>query len=253
MVGLLGSSGFAIYRHDPRVYVWAEKAFEIMHMISSKPPVQAANLRHGNTWFVGVDALPNTPDGAIGEVPLMGAWSDDVPALPLHRAQISIIYSGYPKQDAGESDANHRYRMNRSAAHVDGLLPVGPQKRRFAREYHAYILAIPLGKVAAAPTVVWQGSQTIMQRALRKAIGNADPSEVDITDAYQAAVREVFDRCPKLPLNITMGQAALLHPFLLHGTDRWNPEIDDPDGDGRMTAFFRPDLSDGRAWLDIEL
>jgi hypothetical protein len=183
----------------------------------------------------------------------LGAWRNAVPALPLHRAQVSIIYPGYPKQDVGESDANHRYRLNRSAAHVDGLLPVGLQKRRFAMEYHAYILAIPLGKVAAAPTVVWEGSQTIMQRALREAIGDADPSQVDITDAYQAARREVFDCCPKAPLNITKGQAALLHPFLLHGTDPWDPEIADPDGYGRMVAFFRPDLGDGRAWLDIEL
>jgi hypothetical protein len=168
-----------------------------MRPIARDPAVQAANLRHGNTWFVGVDALPNTPDGAIGDVPLMGAWRDAVPALPLHRAQVSIIYPGYPKQDVGESDANHRYRLNRAAAHVDGLLPVGPQKRRFAMEYHAYILAIPLSKVAAAPPVVWEGSQTIMQRALREAIGDADPSQVDITDAYQAARREVFDCCPK--------------------------------------------------------
>ena len=252
-MGLLGSSGFVIYPHDPRVAEWSDKAAEVMRPIARDPAVQAANLRHGNTWFVGVDALPNTPDGAVGDVPLMGAWRDAVPALPLHRAQVSIIYPGYPKQDLGESDANHRYRLNRSAAHVDGLLPVGPQKRRFAMEYHAYILAIPLGKVAAAPTVVWEGSQTIMQRALREAIGDADPSHVDITDAYQAARREVFDCCPKVPLNITKGQAALLHPFLLHGTDPWDPEVGDPDGHGRMTAFFRPDLGDGRAWLDIEL
>ena len=252
-MGLLGSSGFVIYRHDPRVAEWSDKAAEVMRPITRDPAAQATNLRHGNTWFVGVDALPNKPDGAIADVSLMGAWRDAVPTLHLHRAQVSIIYPGYPKQEVGESDANHRYRLNRSAAHVDGLLPVGPQKRRFAMEYHAYILAIPLGKVAAAPTVVWEGSQTIMQRALRDAIGDADPSQVDITDAYQAARREVFDCCPKVPLNITKGQAALLHPFLLHGTDPWDPEVDDPDGNGRMIAFFRPDLGDGRAWLDIEL
>ena len=252
-MGLLRSSGFVIYPHDPRVAEWSDKAAVIMRPITLDPAVRAANLRHGNTWFVGVDALPNTPDGAIADVPLMGAWRDAVPTLHLHRAQVSIIYPGYPKQDVGESDANHRYRLSRSAAHVDGLLPVGPQKRRFAIEYHAYILAIPLSKVAAAPTVVWEGSQTIMQRALREAIGDGDPSQVDITDAYQAARREVFDCCPKVPLNITKGQAALLHPFLLHGTDPWNPEIADPDRYGRMVAFFRPDLGDGRAWLDIEL
>jgi len=252
-MGLLGSSGFVIYPHDPRVAGWSDKAAEVMRPIAQDPAVQAANLRHGNTWFVGVDALSNAPDGAIDDVPLLGAWRDAVPTLPLHRAQVSIIYPGYPKQDVGESDANHRYRSNRSAAHVDGLLPVGPQKQRFAMEYHAYILAIPLGKVAAAPTVVWEGSQTIMQRALREAIGDADPSHVDITDAYQAARREVFDCCPKVPLNITKGQAALLHPFLLHGTDPWDPEVGDSDGHGRMTAFFRPDLGDGRAWLGVEL
>jgi hypothetical protein len=50
--------------------------------------------------------------------------------LPLHRAQVSVTYPGYPAPDPEESDAAHRFRRDRDAAHLDGLLPVGPEKRR---------------------------------------------------------------------------------------------------------------------------
>lgn len=209
------------------------------------------NLRHGRTWFVGVDALPNGADGSIGGVPLAGPWQDHVPALELHKAQLSIIYEGYPKQDTGESDANHRYRRLRAAAHVDGLLPVGPARRRFAQEYHAYILSLPLNDVAHAPTVVWRGSQRIMQAALRRTIGEADPAQVDITETYQAARKEVFETCTQVPLHLKAGQSALLHPFVLHGTQSWG-DAPDATGEGRMIAFFRPECADGAAeWLSI--
>jgi hypothetical protein len=209
----------------------------------------AQNLRHGKTWFVGVDALPNAADGSIAGAPLRGAWRDLVPELPLHRAQLSIIFEGYPRQDPEESAANHRYRLNRCGAHVDGLLPIGADKRRFAREFHAYILALPLTKVTAAPTVIWRGSHKIMQRALRDAIRAAAVGTVDVTDAYQSARREVFAHCEQVPLRIVRGQAALLHPFILHGTQRWG-DARDATGQGRMTAFFRPECKGGAAqWL----
>ena len=45
-MGLLGSSGFVIYRHDPRVAEWSDKAAEVMRPITLDPAAQATNLRH---------------------------------------------------------------------------------------------------------------------------------------------------------------------------------------------------------------
>jgi hypothetical protein len=245
-----GPEGFCVYDHDPRVAAWAAAALDAARGVAAQPEWRGPdNLRHGQTWFVGVDALPNAADGSIGGVALAGPWH--LPDLPLHRAQLSIIYAGYPEQDRGESDANHRFRVKRSAAHVDGLLPVGPDRRRFAREYHAYILSLPLTDVAGSPTVVWRGSQRIMQDALRAAMAEKDPAKTDITDVYAAARKRVFAECEQVPLLLKPGQSALLHPFVLHGTQPWRGETD-PAGEGRMIAFFRPECSGGaQEWLGI--
>lgn len=249
---MTGPDGYTVYDHDPHVAAWSKAAADVARTIAAQPQMRGPdNLRHGQTWFVGVDALPNGSDGSIAGVPLRGPWQSVVPDVPLHPAQLSIIYEGYPKQDASESDANHRYRVNRCAAHVDGLLPVGPDRRRFACEYHAYILAIPLGECAAAPTVVWPTSQHIMQAALREAIGDKPSDQVDITEAYQQARAHVFEVCTPVPLMLRQGQSALLHPFLLHGTQSWGAQKD-VSGQGRMVAFFRPECAGGASqWLHL--
>jgi len=246
----IGPDGFRVFEHDPRTARWAQAALEVAREVAANTALQGPeNLRHGKTWFVGVDALPNDTDGRIGGVPLEGPWQDYVPQLPLHPAQLSIVYQGYPQQDPQESDANHRFRRDRSAAHVDGLLPIGPERRRFAREFHAYILSLPLNDVAASPTVVWPQSHHIMQHALRVAFTGRAPSEVDITQAYAAARKRVFEECTPIPLVLRPGQSALLHPFILHGTQAWGNETDISD-QGRMIAFFRPECAGGAPeWL----
>ncbi|WP_299657074.1 hypothetical protein [uncultured Tateyamaria sp.] len=242
---MMDADGFVVFAHDPRTAQWAEAARHVSKKITDDPEAQARNLRHGNTWFVGVDELPNAPDGSVNGVPLQGPWEDHVPALPQHAAQVSIIYPGYPIRDPDQSDANHRYRVNRMAAHVDGLLPEGAERRRYPRESHAYILGLPLNDVAAAPTVVWRGSHQIMQAALSEAIGAADPRDVDVTDAYHAARRHVFETCEAVPLRARPGQSFLIHRFALHGTTPWNG----PTDSGRMIAFFRPEFPDPGEWL----
>ncbi|UWR21353.1 hypothetical protein [Sulfitobacter sp. S190] len=244
---MIGASGVRLFPHDPGVAVWAQAALRVARPLLDDPANRAAHLRHGKTWFVGVDLLPNRPDGAVGGVPLAGAWRDCVADLPLHPAQVSVIYPGYPQQDAGESDANHRFRRDRAAAHVDGLLPEGPERRRFAREFHAYILALPLNDVTAAPTVVWPGSHLIMQAALRDAIGDRPVAEVDLTEAYAEARRAVFAQCRMEPLALQPGQVALLHRHLLHGVAPWDGPA---KPEGRIVAFFRPECAGGAAeWL----
>lgn len=242
---MIGQDGFVVFDVDPRVRRWAGAARDAATRIAGDPDVQAQNLRHGKTWFVGVDVLPNDAHGAVNGVPLEGPWQGCVPDLPFHAAQVSIIYPGYPVRDADQSDANHRYRIDRAAAHVDGLLPEGPQRRRFAREFHAYILGIPLNPVSASPTVVWPGSHVIMEAALRDAIGSRPIGKVDVTDAYHAARRDVFERCRPVPIVAGVGQSYLIHRFALHGTAPWQG----PAGPGRMVAFFRPEFPDPADWL----
>ena len=200
-------------------------------------------MRHGNTWFVGVDALPNAADGSIDGVPLGGAWQKhvDLPAK-WHPAQISIVYPGYPQRDPIESEANHSFRIKRFAAHVDGLLPEGPKRRRFLREPHAFILGLPLNVSTSAPLMVWPGSQVIMGAAFGELAGAPDLMQVDLTEVYQAARRRVFEQIEPEPIVAQPGQAVLLHRHLLHGVAPWG-KGGTASQEGRMIAYFRPQFS----------
>ncbi|MGC1496526.1 MAG: hypothetical protein WA790_12020 [Sulfitobacter sp.] len=243
MVNAGAGDGFKVYPHDEAVLAWAQAAHDVAITVSQDPVTRAANLRHAKTWFVGVDALPNDADGGIAGVPLTGPWSKDVPPQDKwHRAQLSIVYPGYPKQDPNESDANHRYRITRKAAHVDGLLPIGAARRRFLREPHAFILGLPLNTSDASPLVVWPGSHKVMGDAFRAGIGADDPKDIDLTDIYHAARRRVFDQIDPVQLHAEPGQAMLLHRHLLHGVDVWQSGTTMPP-EGRMIAYFRPEFS----------
>lgn len=241
-------TGFAVFDVDPAVGRWAETAHRVARQIAADPAARAANLRHAETWFVGVDALPNAEDGSIDGAPLLGQWRGhiDAPAA-WHPAQLSIVYPGYPGQDPKESDANHRYRITRHAAHVDGLLPIGPDRRRYLREPHTFVLGLPLNQADAAPLMVWPGSHRIMGQAFRAAIGRQTPTEVDVTEAYQVARRDVFERIAPQAIVAKPGQAILLHRHLLHGVAAWKEGQMAPP-EGRMIAYFRPQFA-AEAWL----
>lgn len=245
----MNSAGFTVFDQDPDVLAWARAAHDAACTVLSDAKTRAAQLRHGETWYVGVDALPNLKDGSISGVPLKVPWldHDGTPAV-WHNAQLSVVYPGYPRQDAEESDANHRYRITRFAAHVDGLLPVGPTRRRFLQEPHAFVLGLPLNISDAAPLMVWPGSHRVMGDAFRRAIGQEDPAQVDLTDTYHAARRMCFDAIAPKPVVLNPGQTVLLHRHLLHGVAPWAAEANAPP-EGRMVAYFRPELSDAKRWL----
>ncbi len=175
--------------------------------------------------------------------------------LDLHKAQVSVIYPGYPQARRGENEAAARYRANRDAAHVDGLKPMGPDRRRRVDEPHAWILGLPLTAASAdaSPMVVWEGSHKILGDAFRDALKDVSPSELvtaDVTDIYQSARREVFKTCPRIELPARPGEAYLLHRHSLHGVAPWGSEASAAP-DGRMIAYFRPELPGGVAqWLE---
>lgn len=244
---------------DPALLAWAQHALPRARAAAADPG-QAHWLRCGGTWFVGVDALDNDAQGRLaGGPPLAGAAIETIRhslglSLPFHRAQISICYPGYPQPSPEESDAAYRFRVNRDAAHVDGLLAEGPGKRRYLREPHAYVLGIPLTAQSAdaSPLIVWEGSHLIMQAMFREQLAGRPPADwaaTDLTEAYQAARRQVLDSCRRTALPGEPGEAVLLHRHLLHGVAPWSGTAT-ASPDGRMIAYFRPHFPDPRDWID---
>jgi hypothetical protein len=223
-------------------------------------PAHAAQYACEGTWFVGLDVLENDAVGRVGgSAPLdgvavevarsdLGHWPD------LHRAQVSVVHPGYPRPRDGETDAGFRYRLNRDAAHVDGVIGLGQPKRRFVQEPHAFILGIPLSEATAeaAPLVVWDGSHHIMRRSFAQALGDCPPDQmsgIDVTDAYIAARREVFDTCTRVVVHAPPGGACLIHRLALHGVAPWGPDANAAP-EGRMIAYFRPPMPGGvAAWI----
>lgn len=225
-----------------------------LHAASQEP------ARHGRTWCVGVDRLPNDAVGSVdGGPPLEGAALSSAVRVTgvetLHKGQVSVTYPGYPRQDPDESAANHRFRVTRDAAHLDGLLPLGPEKRRHLIEPHAWILGLPLTKAdpAAAPLVVWEGSHTVIRGAFEQAFAGIAPAEwaqVDVTDIYRAARTRVFETCARIEVPLTPGQSVLLHRMVIHGIAPWSPGARAAP-EGRATVYFRPGFDDPAHWLSM--
>ena len=249
----LGARGWLSFPADAGTLDWVAAALPVAREVLARP---GGDWRCGGTWFVGVDALPNDGVGAVAGVALGGAAIEAAMRLcgplTLHPAQFSVTRPGYPQPSPDESETAWRFRKNRDAAHVDGLLAEGVEKRRFVREPHAWVLGIALTEAdaAASPLVVWEGSHLRMGRAFGAAFAGHAPDswgDVDVTDAYQAVRREVFENCHRVPVPLRPGEAVLLHRHLLHGVAPW------ADGalaarEGRAIAYFRPELRSVAAW-----
>lgn len=245
--------GWSVLPWDHARAAWAVAARQVALGILADPEQQTRWLRHGETWFVGVDVLPNDPDGSMRGVPFPRT-GDGFPVFagPWHRAQLSVMYPGYPGRDPDESEAAHRFRRDRDGAHLDGLLAEGDGKRRHLREPHAFILGLPLTDmtVQSAPFVVWEGSQFVIARAFAAAFAGLAPSDwggVDVTEVYRAARREVFATCARVVITARPGEAILCHRQAIHGVAPWG-DAPGPEG-GRMIAWFRPILPQVEAWL----
>ena len=249
--------GWAVLPDDAETRAWADHAAPHAALAASDPVLQRDWLDCEGTWFVGVDALQNDPTGSIEGGPsipstvraacaVFGAW----PAL--HRAQVSVVYPEYPRPKTGENATSFAFRLNRDAAHVDGILGLGTPKRRFVIEPHQWILGIALNDCSAdaSPLVVWEGSHEVIRDGLGQALSTAqgDISKVDVTDAYIAARRAVFAGCIRREIPLRKGQAVLVHRLALHGVAPWGAAATAP-AEGRMIAYFRPVLEESAAWL----
>ncbi|MDO9638793.1 MAG: hypothetical protein Q7J44_09640 [Pseudotabrizicola sp.] len=228
----------------PALKDWARAALPLAQRViaQSREP-----WRCGGTWFVGVDALPNGPDGAVAGAAF--PWKA-LPLAPvaLHPGQLSVIRPGYPQPSPDESAAAFAFRQTRDAAHLDGLLPIGPDRRRMIREPHRWILGLPLTDIRASPLVVWEGSHKVMAAALHAALNPHPPerwADIDVTRAYQAARAQVFDTCRRVELPAGIGEATLLHRLTVHGVAPWHGA---GQGD-RIIAYFRPMMATVVDWI----
>jgi len=253
------SRGWCRFDHDPVLHHWTEAAL-VPARACLRDPQQVKWLRYQGTWFAGVNALPNDDQGAVaGSGPLLGGVVDFVATelglqnFAWDRAQVSICYPGYPQPMAGESAAKTRYRRERDAAHVDGLLPEGPQRRRHLREHHGFILGLPMVEfdAGASPFVVWEGSHEIMRDTF-VACFNGVPvdqwGEQDVTEVYHAAREQVFASCQRVEIHARPGEAFLAHRLVLHGMAPWREDAR-AGPDARMICYFRPDPFGPYEWL----
>ena len=254
--------GWVRFPNDPRLLDWIAQSLPAARATVVDPANEQWH-RCGGTWFAGVNVLPNDDAGAVtGGPPLTGTAVDfvhDVMGLSgfaWDKAQISICYPGYPKPMEGEPDAGYRFRLYRDAAHVDGLLPEGPQRRRFLREYHGFVLGFPMVDFSddASPLVVWEGSHHVVREAFHDIYAGRLPEDwpnIDVTEAYHSLRRRIFETCRRVPVTAKPGEAYLVHRLALHGVAPWG-DTASAGPDGRMIAYFRPDIGGPADWLNAK-
>lgn len=251
--------GWCRFEADPVLFDWVHAAIEPARA-TLRDPLNKKWHRYQNTWFAGVNVLPNDVNAAVaGSGPLQGPAVDFIASeLGLNdfawdQAQVSVCFPGYPQPMDGESEAKARYRRERDAAHLDGLLPEGPERRRHLREHHGFVLGIPMVEFdpGASPFVIWEGSHEIIRETFTRRFSGLEPrhwGDEDVTDLYQQVRREIFESCRRVEIHARPGEAYLAHRLSLHGMAPWQ------DGaragpDGRMICYFRPNTFGPYDWL----
>ncbi len=245
---MTGASGWRRVAGDG-IAAWAQAAGPVA---TAAVQESREDWRCGGTWFVGLDALANDASGQVGRAAF--PWEElGLKRVDLHRGQLSVVRAGYPQPSPAETDAALRFRLNRDAAHLDGLIAEGADKRRRVAEPHRWIVGLPLNAAdaVASPLVVWEGSHEIMRQGLLAALRDVpkeDWGKVDITEAYQAARKRVFAECTRIVLPGRVGEAVVLHRLVVHGVAPWVAGAD-AEAPGRMVAYFRPLMPSVAEWL----
>lgn len=253
------TKGWLKFECDPVLKNWVDHTvIEASKTVSKKE--HSHWLRCGGTWFAGVNALSNDSRGSVDGGPVLAGKVIEFIRESLHppgpcwdRGQISVCYPGYPKPMQSESAAAFKYRINRDAAHVDGILAEGTTRRRYLREYHSFVLGVPMveSSPAASPLVVWEGSHEFIRNAFTARFRGIPPQrwrDVDITDIYQQTRREIFKHCRRVTLHAGPGESYIIHRLCLHGMAPWKKNADSGVA-CRMICYFRPELSGPWQWL----
>ena len=251
--------GWCKFDHEPVLADWVEQTLPAARACVAASE-NAQWLRCGGTWFAGVNVLTNDATGMVpGGVVLGGRVVDFIhdelglKDFDWEPGQVSVCYPGYPKPMVAESEAAFRYRLKRDAAHVDGLIPEGPERRRHLREHHGFLLGIPMvdAGAGAAPFVIWRGSHKLIRKAFNQRFEGLRPTEwgdVDVTELYQLTRRKIFETCERVELTARVGEAYLVHRLALHGVAPWASDAE-ASPDGRMIVYFRPEVGGPEGWL----
>ena len=249
------NKGWIKFKFDQRVARWANTANSNITSKLKNKEIFDNNLTCQGTWFVGVDALENDTNGALGEISLSGPFESlmkRTEARGLHAAQVSIIFEGYPKPRDQESESSFNFRLKRDAAHVDGLIADFPGGPRKLKEPHAYVLGIPLNQApkGASPVVVWEGSHHLISKAFNSLFLNRDPEkwkDLDVREVYMQTRKRIFEKCKRRVLHANLGESYMIHRLCLHGISPWDFEIKNFN-EGRKIAYFRPELQHLARW-----
>jgi hypothetical protein len=254
------TQGWCQFESDPYLLNWIESALPVAQSLVIDPD-NAKWLRCGDTWFAGVNILPNANNGSVGSSSALGGDAVNFIAQALglskfdwDKAQVSICYPGYPLRMSIEKEAAFKFRRDRDAAHVDGLLPEGPNRRRFLREWHGFVLAIPLLDYDndASPFVIWEGSHEVVRGAFESLFLNHPPedwSSIDVTERYHDIRRKILDTCRRVEIVAKPGEAYLVHRLALHGVAPWKASQDSICKQ-RMICYFRPETGVIEQWLN---
>lgn len=247
------------FKYDETLMQWISRALPCARETVAAEK-NAQWLRCGGTWFAGVNLLPNAADGSVcGSDAFQGKACEFIrQALGLDnfdwdRAQLSVCYPGYPQPMPGETEAAYAYRRDRDAAHVDGFLAEGPDRRRHLREYHGFILGIPMVEfnAGASPFVVWEGSHEVIRKTFAEQFLDVPAEqwgEIDITGVYHEVRRKIFGLCRRVEIYARPGEAYLVHRLSLHGVAPWQGTAS-ATPDGRMICYFRPETGGLESWL----
>ncbi len=251
--------GWCRFKYDKTLRQWINSALPCARETVAAEK-NAQWLRCGGTWFAGVNLLPNAVDGSVcGSDPLQGEAIDfiretlGVDEFDWDSAQVSVCYPGYPQPMPGESESAFGFRRDRDAAHVDGLLAERPERRRHLREYHGFILGIPMVEFSseASPFVVWEGSHEVVRETfidVFQGVPAEQWGEMDITGVYHEIRRTIFDRCRRVEIYARPGESYLVHRLALHGVAPWQSTAS-ATPDGRMICYFRPETGSSEGWL----
>ena len=252
--------GWCQFPYDPVLAEWVSHTVPFARDAISDPK-NGRWLRCGGTWFVGVNALPNDAQGSVTNGPPLSGIAVDFISDSLgfkdfdwDLAQVSVCYPGYPQRMLeSESDAAFRYRRDRDAAHIDGLLAEGPNRRRHLREYHSFIFGVPMvaSSPDASPFVIWEGSHEIVHDTFSQCFAGLSPEcwkDKDITETYHEVRRKIFQECERVEICANPGESYLAHRLSLHGIAPWS-ESATASPDGRMICYFRPEIRGPRQWL----
>tara|TARA_B100000902_G_scaffold171834_1_gene166099 strand:+ start:425 stop:1258 length:834 start_codon:yes stop_codon:yes gene_type:complete len=270
----LKKNGWSFLNVDSIHYEWTIEAKKQLETKFHQKLFDFKNFRCGSTWFVGTNFLDNSSNGNIGAKLMSKKIFNNIlkkfgPNIKYwDKGQVSICWPGYPKKDEKETEQSFNFRIKRFASHIDGIIPFGSRKRRFAKEFHAFILGFPIQNncLDCAPLVLWEGSHKIFRKFFKEiyeGITSNKISSIDITELYNEYRKKVFTNCEVKKIVPQFNQPFLLDRHILHGIHKWkeknNVKFNSKNNrplnsisDGRITIYFRPVFFNPLDWVNME-